>query len=141
MIGEVELRYPADMAILRQRQDLGRRGEEEAARFLCGLGYIVIAKNYRSPYGEIDLIAQDQHNRRMIVFVEVRTNSDPRFGDPLASVNLRKQRQVAKTAQYYLVRHRLENHEARFDVIGIRWQLGQARISHIQGAFELPRSW
>ena len=129
------------MTVQRQRQDLGRRGEDEAARFLCGLGYIVIAKNYRSPYGEIDLIVRDQQQQHMLVFVEVRTNSDPRFGDPLASVNLRKQRQVAKTALYYLVGHGLENHAARFDVIGIRWELGQARISHIQGAFELPRSW
>ena len=129
------------MTVPRQRQNLGRRGEDEAARFLCGLGYIMVAKNYRSPYGEIDLIVKDQHNQHVIVFVEVRTNSDSRFGDPLASVNLRKQRQVAKTALYYLVRQGLENHEARFDVIGIRWELGQARISHIQGAFELPRSW
>src|SRR5262245_30921185 len=123
------------MAISRQRQELGRRGEDEAARFLENLGYRVVAKNYRSPYGEIDLIVHDK--QRVIVFVEVRTNSDPRFGDPLASINLRKQRQIAKTAQYYLVQHGLENQEARFDVIGIRWDLRQARISHIQSAFEL----
>jgi putative endonuclease len=141
LIGEGELGYFADVAITRQRQELGRRGEDEAARFLSGRGYAVIARNYRSPYGEIDLIVQDQHNHASIVFVEVRTNSTPQFGDPLASVNARKQRQVAKTAQYYLVSHGLENHEARFDVIGIRWESGQARISHIQGAFELPRSW
>jgi putative endonuclease len=141
LLGEGGLGYFVGVAITRQRQELGRRGENEAAQFLSGRGYVVIGRNYRSPHGEIDLIVQDRHNRRMIVFVEVRTNSAPQFGDPLASVNARKQRQVAKTAQYYLVRHGLENHEARFDVIGIRWELGQARISHIQGAFELPRSW
>jgi len=129
------------MAALRRRQVLGQRGEAEAVQFLQTLGYTVIAKNYRSPYGEIDVIVRDPRYPRMLVFVEVRTNSDPRFGDPLASVNARKQRQVAKTALYYIVTRGLENYEARFDVVGIRWELGQACISHIQGAFELPRSW
>lgn len=141
MLGRATLSYSAAMAVLRQRQVLGQRGEEEAVQFLQTLGYTVVEKNYRSPYGEIDVIVRDPHHPRMLVFVEVRTNSDPRFGDPLASVNVRKQRQVAKTAQYYLVTRGLENCEARFDVIGIRWAMGQARISHIQGAFELPRSW
>lgn len=76
----------------------------------------------------------------MLVFVEVRTNSDPRFGDPLESVNVRKQRQVAKTAVYYLTRNGFENSEARFDVIGIRWEDGYARISHVKDAFALPGS-
>lgn len=125
----------------RQRQELGQRGETEAVQFLEARGYTLIAKNYRSPYGEVDLIVRDPRRPQMIVFVEVRTNSDPRFGDPLESISLRKQRQVAKTAQYYLVTRGFDQCEARFDAIGIRWEQGQARISHIQSAFELMRSW
>ena len=125
------------MAIPRQRQILGQKGEEEAVQFLRRLGYAIIAQNYRSPYGEIDVIAKDH---QVLVFVEVRTHSRPEYGDPLESVNWRKQRQVAKTAQYYLTCNGLENHEARFDVIGIQWQDGQARLSHIPGAFELLRA-
>ncbi len=128
------------MAESRHRQVLGRRGEEEALAFLCSHNYVVIAKNYRSPYGEVDLIVRDQNNRNTLVFVEVRTHADPRFGDPLESVNVRKQQQVAKTAVYYLIRNGLENSEARFDVIGIRWEDGQARISHVKDAFELSGS-
>ena len=122
----------------RQKQVLGQRGEEEAANFLRAHGYVVIAQNYRSPYGEIDLIVQD---RGVVVFVEVRSSSGQVFDDPLGSVNWRKQRQVAKTALYYLTRNGLENREARFDVIGILWDSGQVRIHHITDAFELPRSW
>lgn len=141
MIGEVRFSYRTGMTLSRQRQELGQRGEAQAVQFLQAQGYTVVVQNYRSPYGEIDIVVRDPRHRQMLIFVEVRTNSDPRFGDPLASVNVRKQRQVAKTAQYYLVTHGLEQSEARFDVIGIRWESGQARISHIQSAFEVPRSW
>jgi putative endonuclease len=129
------------MVMSRQRQELGQRGETEALQFLEARGYRLIAKNYRSPYGEIDLIVRDPRRHQMLVFVEVRTKSAPRFGDPLESISTRKQRQVAKTAQYYVVTRGLEQSEARFDVIGILWEQGQARISHIPGAFEVPRSW
>ena len=141
MIARAEFSYPTNMARSRHRQELGHRGEAEALHFLETRGYTLIAKNYRSPYGEIDLIVRDPRRQHMLVVVEVRTNSDPRFGDPLESVNSHKQRQVAKTAQYYVVTRGLEQSEVRFDVIGIRWDRGQARINHIQSAFELPRSW
>jgi putative endonuclease len=140
LIAQAQLSYLTNMAMARQRQELGQRGEAEALQFLEAQGYMLIAKNYRSPYGEIDLIVRDPCRPQMVVFVEVRTNSDPRFGDPLESISTRKQRQVAKTAQYYVVTRGLEQSEARFDVIGIRWDQGQARISHIPGAFEMPRS-
>jgi putative endonuclease len=126
------------MAIARQRQILGQKGEAEAVQFLRGLGYVIVEQNYRSPFGEVDVIAEDG---QVLVFVEVRSHSRPEYGDPLESVNVRKQRQVAKTAQHYLLRYGLENREARFDVIGIQWDAGHARLSHIPGAFELPRSW
>ncbi len=122
----------------RQRQILGQKGEEEAVRFLRGLGYVIIEQNYRSPFGEVDVIAEEG---QVLVFVEVRSHSRPEYGDPLESVDRRKQRQVAKTALHYLLDKGWENREARFDVIGIQWDAGQVRLSHIPGAFELPRSW
>ena len=75
-----------------------------------------------------------------MVFVEVRTHTGAAFGDPLASVNLRKQRQIAKAALHYLACNGLMEREARFDVVGIRWEDEQARLTHIESAFELPRS-
>lgn len=136
------------MSIGQQRRNLGQQGESKAEQFLRAKGYAIVAKNYRSRIGEIDLVALDRH---IIVFVEVRSLSGEEFGDPLATVTPRKQRQVAKAALLYLSRHNLHNRAARFDVIGIQWpekngpdgKSGQAeaarpRITHIQNAFELP---
>jgi len=121
-----------------RRQVRGRQGEQVAEEFLRAQGYTILARNYRVALGEIDLIVQD---RQTLVFVEVRTHSGAIFGDPLASVNVRKQRQIAKAALQYLIRNGLMEREARFDVVGIRWEDEQARLTHIKSAFELPRSW
>lgn len=117
----------------------GQQGESEAEKFLTTrCRYQVIERNYRSPFGEIDLIALDS---RTIVFIEVRSHTGSQFGDPLESVNRRKQWQIAKTALYYLARHRLQDREARFDVVGVRWEEGRAHLAHIKGAFDLPRQF
>ncbi|MBI3300553.1 MAG: YraN family protein [Deltaproteobacteria bacterium] len=119
------------------RRDLGQQGEREAEQFLSAQRYAIVARNYRSPFGEVDLIALD---RQTIVFVEVRTHTGEAFGDPLESVNARKQRQIARAALHYLSRHHLHDREARFDVIGIRWEGEKTHLTHIKGAFDLPRS-
>ena len=131
------LGYCTLMLAGQRRRERGQQGEREAEQFLSAQRYAIIAKNYRSPFGEIDLIALD---RQTVVFVEVRTHTGPAFGDPLASVNARKQRQIAKTALHYLSCHRLHDHEARFDVIGIRWQGERPQLTHVKGAFDLPPS-
>lgn len=121
-----------------RRQLRGRQGEQVAEEFLRAQGYVILVRNYRVSLGEIDIIARD---RQTLVFVEVRTHTGGVFGDPLASVNLRKQRRIAKAAVHYLARNGLMEREARFDVVGIRWENEQARLTHIKGAFDLPRSW
>ena len=121
----------------RGRRDRGQQGERVAAQFLSAQRYAILAKNYRSPFGEIDLIALDHHT---LVFVEVRTHTGDAFGDPLESVNARKQRQIARTALHYLSRHHLHDREARFDVIGIRWEGEHSHLTHVKGAFDLSRS-
>lgn len=120
-----------------ERRDLGRQGEQMAEQFLRARGYVLVARNYRCAYGEIDLVVRD---RDTLVFVEVRTQSGPTFGDPLESVTQRKQRQIVKAALHYVVRHRVENHPLRFDVIGISWNNAAPQIVHVKEAFELPSS-
>lgn len=120
-----------------EKRDLGRQGEQAAERFLQTQGYAIVARNYRCVYGEIDLVAQEQET---VVFVEVRTHSGPTFGDPLESVTRRKQRQIAKAALHYAIRHHVENHPLRFDVIGISWNDAAPQIVHVKGAFEFPSS-
>jgi putative endonuclease len=120
-----------------EKRDLGRHGEQTAEQFLRAHGYAIVARNYRCPYGEIDVVARD---RDTLVFIEVRTQSGPTFGDPLESVTQRKQRQIAKAALHYVVRHRIENQAMRFDVIGISWNNSAPQLVHVKGAFELPSS-
>lgn len=129
--------YSSPMPERRSKQLLGRRGEDAAERFLrVRARYRVIARNYRCPFGEIDLVALDGCT---VVFVEVRSQTGSRFGDPLASVTSRKQRQIAKAALYYLSRSHWGDCEARFDVVGIRWEQGQMHLTHIKDAFPLPQ--
>jgi putative endonuclease len=119
-----------------EKRDLGQHGERTAERFLSAHGCIIVARNYRCAWGEVDLIVRDCET---LVFVEVRTHTGPVFGDPLESVTRRKQHQIVKAATHYVMQHHIDNQPMRFDVIGIRWQDdGTPQVSHVKGAFELP---
>jgi putative endonuclease len=119
----------------RAKQRLGRAGEEQAAEFLQRAGYRIIARNWRCPSGEIDLVAEIGD---CLVFVEVRSRRNTgNFGTAAESVNGRKQRQVRETAEVYLYRNRCFDRKIRFDVIAVQWSMdGQVNeIQHIRGAF------
>lgn len=117
-----------------QKQILGKEGERVAESYLKEKGYRLVERNYRCPVGEVDLIALD---RGVIVFVEVKTRSDDRFGTPLESVHLRKQRKMIKAALFFLSQRRLHHRQARFDVIGISLKDPEPVIEHIVNAFDL----
>jgi putative endonuclease len=129
------LSYPTSMHGGMARRDLGQRSERVAEAFLQGQRYTIIARNYRCAMGEIDVIAQD---RDTVVFVEVRSHTGERFGDPLESVTLRKQRQIAKVALDYVMRQRVKNRPLRFDVIGICWKGNTPQVVHVKNAFDCP---
>jgi putative endonuclease len=116
------------------RQIFGEEGERIAERYLSGKGYRVVERNYRCPLGEVDLILLD---RRVIVFVEVKTRRHNRFGIPLESVHPRKQRKMIKTALWFLSQHNLHNRDARFDVVGIAFGGKEPVVEHIENAFEV----
>lgn len=121
-------------AVGRQKQILGRRGEDIAERYLRKKGYRLLQRNYRCPIGEVDLIALD---RRVIVFVEVKTRTDDSFGSPLESVHSLKQRRMIRAALFFLHQHRLHERAARFDVVGISFVGEKPVVEHVQNAFEL----
>ena len=112
---------------------LGVRGENLAARFLRDQGYKIIARNFRCAMGEIDIVAREGG---MLVFVEVKTRSydDP---TPEQQINLTKQRQITRTAKYYLSRYGMAAPPGRFDVVAVLWVPGRdPQIRHTPGAFE-----
>lgn len=100
------------------RRWFGTRSERAAARFLKGLGYRVVARNYSCPHGEIDLVALDG---RCLVFVEVRSTGSDDAARPAASVDLAKQKRLTQLALHFLQKYRLLDHSARFDVLALSW--------------------
>lgn len=118
-----------------ERLSLGAWGEEQAVAYLRRQGMRIVARNYRTPVGEIDIIAR---NRRYLVFVEVKTRRGIGYGTPQEAVGQRKQRQILRTAHWYLQGNRWTQLQPRFDVMGILCQSdGSARIDHIADAFSL----
>ncbi len=119
---------------------LGVRGERIALRFLKRQGLKILARNYRCPSGEVDLIALQGATRDIpaetIVFVEVKTRSSDRYTDPASAVNGDKRRRVQAAARYYLRTHPSEGYHVRFDIVSIVLQPGEKpRVEHIVEAF------
>lgn len=113
---------------------LGGSGEEIAAAYLQRRGYVILAKNYRKRFGEIDIVAAEGDT---LVFVEVKTRTSAAFGSPLEAVDGRKQRRMAKAALAYLSAGNLHGRPARFDVVAVRLQQGGPQIEHVRNAFDL----
>lgn len=116
------------------RRTLGRLGEDLAAGHLERLGYVVVARNYRTRHGELDLVACDA---RTLVFCEVKTRRGR--GAPFDALHEAKRRQVRRMAAEYLatVGDRPRAPDLRFDAIGVVVD-GQGRLSrldHLEGAF------
>jgi putative endonuclease len=122
-----------EVSVSKIRQLFGRDGERIAERYLQQKGYKLVERNYRCRGGEVDLIVLD---RKVIVFVEVKTRSDHEFGNPLEAVEGRKQKKMIQAAEFFLNQKGLHNREARFDVIGISWSGQQPAVEHIENAFE-----
>jgi len=116
-----------------ERLRLGSWGEEQAAVFLRRRGLKIVARNVRTPVGEIDIIARD---RRFLVFVEVKTRRSATCGAPAEAVGTAKQRQIIRTAQWYLLQNRNDTLQPRFDVVSV-FAGGDPRIEHIEDAFGL----
>ncbi|MBI5846374.1 MAG: YraN family protein [Nitrospirae bacterium] len=114
-------------------KNLGRKGEDLAAALCKEKGLTVIEKNFRTPFGEIDLIAKDGN---IIVFIEVKTRTGDAYGAPFEAVTSRKRAKITKVAMSYLKRFRKEV-PARFDVISISMKNGKPDLEYIQDAFEV----
>ncbi len=98
------------------RRRLGREGEALAARRLEAEGYHILVRNYRSPMGEIDLVAQDGE---CLVFVEVRTRHGDLWGTPEESVTKAKQARLLRVAESYLAEKEAWEVDWRIDVVAI----------------------
>jgi len=113
---------------------LGIKGENLAVLLLKEKGYRIIARNYKTCIGEIDIIAQDGNT---IVFIEVKTRADELFGQPFEAVNKKKRHKMKNVALLYMKKYE-RNSPVRFDVISIFYRAnGKKEIDHIMDAFEV----
>ena len=117
------------------RQSLGILGEDLACAELERRGYAILARRYRTRFGEIDIIARDAETT---VFVEVKTRDGDRFGDGAEAVTGWKQRRIANMAVDYLSRHRLHDRPCRFDVVAVDVSTKPPRIEVYNNAFDAP---
>lgn len=113
--------------------DKGIDAESLACDFLTAHGLALVARNFRSRYGEIDLVMQDRDG---LVFVEVRYRRRDRYGGSAESVDRRKQARITACARHYIQRHpQARTRPCRFDVMAISGDLPQPRIEWIRDAF------
>jgi putative endonuclease len=117
------------------RRWFGNRSERAATRFLKLLGYRIVARNYATPLGELDVVAIDQS---IVVFVEVRSTETNQIERAALSVDAAKQRQLTTLGLQFLQTHRLMGRPSRFDVLAVSWPPGQRdpKIVHYRHAFE-----
>lgn len=116
-----------------QRLSLGKWGEQLAVRYLKRRLYRIVATNYRCKAGEVDIIAS---RGGVLAFVEVKTRRGISHGTGIEAVTARKQRQIIRTAQWFLARQQLDL-QPRFDVISIQVDGDRPVVEHVSDAFTL----
>ncbi|MFP4460522.1 MAG: YraN family protein [Candidatus Zixiibacteriota bacterium] len=114
---------------MKNRVSQGRAAEEKAAKYLQGLDYKILERNFTVRGGEIDIIAEKDN---VICFIEVKYQSSKnQFAGPFEKINSKKRKRIIHTAKEYVFRNQIKNHFLRFDAIAI---IGDV-ISHIEDAF------
>lgn len=115
-------------------QKSGTIAEKFASKFLSSKGYKIIENNFRTRFGEIDLIAKEND---VICFVEVKYRKNSDFGLPEDFVDMRKQKKIIKTAFIYLAKHNISDVNIRFDVVAVEPDSkGSYNCRLIKDAFE-----
>lgn len=115
------------------RQEIGKWGENLACRYIEENKYKIIERNFLCRQGEIDIIAKDI-NSNELVFIEVKTRSNFKYGNPAASVNKPKQKHMKQAIKYYLYKNRIESIAIRIDVIEV-YIVQSCKINHIKQVF------
>lgn len=116
-----------------RKDELGRRGEDLAARFLEDAGYRLIERNWRCRQGEIDIVAERDDT---IVFVEVKTRSSLAFGHPFEAITASKLSRLRGLAGAWCAEHSPSATRIRVDAIAVLAPRGRRpEIEHLLGVF------
>jgi len=114
-----------------KKNDLGKRGEEIAEKYLIQKGFKILDRNWRHNAKEIDIIARGD---KTLVIVEVKSRDHHFYEEPKDAVTIQKQRYLINAADAYIRKNEIEM-ETRFDIISIVFSPGSYDLEHIEGAF------
>ena len=115
---------------MKHNQTVGQWGEETATKYLSQRGYEIIARNARTPYGEIDIVARQAD---IIIFVEVKTLTASKNFFPEQNVTARKREHMLACAEYYAAENNIDHWQ--IDVIAIEGKQGlEPKITHFENA-------
>jgi putative endonuclease len=115
--------------------NLGKYGEGVAKNYLQAKNFEIVAENFRFERAEVDLIFKDER-KKILMFVEVKTRRSKTFGEPEESVTEKKQEQIIKSAQGFLMEHpEYDEYDKRFDVVSVYVKGYKEEINHIKNAF------
>jgi len=112
----------------------GAEGEDIACRHLAGLGYTILARNFRCRSGEVDVVAREGD---VTVFVEVKHRRGAAHGAGYESVTFGKRRRIVRAARLFAAARGLTESPLRFDVVSIDEAEGQTKIRVDRGAFDV----
>lgn len=126
-----------------EKQNIGKLGEDIAVKYLENHGYIILERNYRKPWGEIDIVAAKNNNKNQflaqqsqeLVFIEVKAQNQGFEWRPEENVTRHKKHQLSRIIATYLKEHKIpENRDWRIDVLAIRldFKAKNAQIEHIE---------
>ncbi len=113
------------------RKSIGKTGELYAQNFLKKLGYTIIASNYFTPFGELDIIAVKDNT---LIFVEVKTRSSKMFGTPADAVTAKKLVHIQKSGEYFALNNRSLPKKQRIDVVSLMYfnnQITEAELIQV----------
>ncbi|MGA8209168.1 MAG: YraN family protein [Nocardioidaceae bacterium] len=114
-----------------RRREVGRYGEDVAARHLVDDGMVVLDRNWRCETGELDLVLRDG---RVLVVCEVKTRSSTAYGSPVEAVTAAKGDRLRRLADLWVEDHRVRPAELRIDLVGVLLQRrGAPTLQHVRG--------
>ena len=116
---------------MKHNQVIGKWGEDTAAEYLAERAYEIVARNVRTPYGEIDIVAKQGD---IVIFVEVKTRTSNKMGLPEESINARKREHMLAAADHYAAEHEIDHWQ--IDVIAVEGKPGMSKpkITYFENA-------
>jgi len=112
------------------RQEIGKWGENLACQYLQENNYKIIERNFLCRQGEIDIVAKDL-SKDEFVFIEVKTRSNFKYGNPADAVNKQKQRHMVHAIRYYLYKNGIQDVPIRVDAMEV-YIVQSCKINHIK---------